>query len=154
SSLFVGDESTWIPTAVDDLYARVVEHPDFSKGADFAEKLRGQLDQATRQVVLLAAELLYVLLLPQASGASAKRDAINSVLAVASSPVELPDDLATALGHGVADYGAAFSYRYWQYVFLLEFARVWVRLDTNEQSHLLSDADAFREMVFGLPEKG
>jgi MoxR-like ATPase len=153
-SLFTKSVATWSAQVVDDLYTRVVEHPDFSKGASFAEKLEGQVHGAPQSVVLLAAEMLYVLLLPQATDGTAKRALIEQVLAATSTPAAIPADLAEALSHGVADYGAAFSHRYWQYVFLLEFARAWVALNAEDKSELLKNPEAFRAMVFALPEKG
>lgn len=153
-SLFADVGGTWGAPAVDDLHSRVVENPDFSKGADFAEKLKGQVRGASQSVVLLAAEMLYVLLLPQATNGAAKQASIEKVLAAWPTPPGIPSDLSEALSDGVADYGAAFSHRYWQYVFLLEFARVWVALTGEETSALLSDPQAFRAMVFTLPEKG
>ncbi len=50
SSLFSPARPAWSVDAVAELYERVVEKPDWSKGPDFSEKLRGQLDGAPADV--------------------------------------------------------------------------------------------------------
>src|SRR5216683_800939 len=54
---------TWTASAADEMLRRVQDAPDSGK-APFLAKLRRQLDGAPHEVVLLAAELLYLQVLP------------------------------------------------------------------------------------------
>jgi hypothetical protein len=152
-SLFAPDRRIWASDQVLELYRRVVENPDFGE-AEFAPKLLGQLAGASDDVVVFAGELLYVLLLTQYSGQKSKLDTLTRILDAGTTPVVIPPALVEALSHGLASYGAAVAWRYWQYVFLLEFARAWTELPDNERSWLLSDADRFHNFVAQLPDKG
>ena len=152
-SLFSPDRPIWTAAVVADLYERFVENPDESS-ADFVQKLRGQLAGASRNVVQLAAEVLYVLLLPQHTSSAARRKSVEVILEESPETIEFPEDLAAGLVGGIASYGAALTQRFAQYVFLLEFARAWTRLADEERADLLSDVERFREFVFSLPRKG
>lgn len=152
-SLFTPGRHVWAVGPVSELYRRFVENPDESKDADFVQKLRGQLEGASREVVQLAAEMLYILLLPQDTDGKTKSKNVAAILSVSPEPIALPDDLSDALGHGIASYGAALTRRFPQYVFLLEFAREWTQLSGERRAALLSDADDFYEFVIMLPRK-
>jgi 5-methylcytosine-specific restriction enzyme B len=153
-SLFLPGRPVWSGDHVEDLYHRFVEQPDESPNVSFTDKLRLQTADADPDVVLLAAEVLYLLLLPQATGGTTKRARVDAVLA--GSPVlgAVPDDLASALDSGIASYGAALAQRFPQYVFLLEFARAWKHLRATDRDDQLGDPWRFREFVFTLPRKG
>ena len=153
-SLFTPGQSVWTRAHVDDLYRRFVENPDETPNASFPEKLLSQTEDADPLVVQLAAEVFYVLLLPQASGGSTKRAHISAVLAGAPSLAPLPTDLAIPLDGGIASYGAALAHRFPQYSFLLEFARSWKRLESGERETLLTDPWRFRDHLLTLPRKG
>jgi hypothetical protein len=152
-SLFTPDRRIWTADQVLELYRRVVENPDLGE-EEFAPKLLGQLAGASDDVVAFAGELLYVLLLTQHSGQKSKLDTLTPILDAGSAPVVVPRDLVEAFSHGIASYGAAVAHRYWQYVFLLEFARAWTALPDQQQSQLLSGADQFHDFVAQLPTKG
>jgi hypothetical protein len=152
-SLFAPGRAIWSRGSANELYRRFVGNPDESK-LDFVQKLQGQLEGASGDVVQLAAEVLYVLLLgPDYKNPAIKRESIKTILNVSPEPVPLPDDLSEALAHGIASYGAALSQRQPQYIFLLEFARSWVELETERREALLSDADQFYEFLLSLPQK-
>jgi 5-methylcytosine-specific restriction protein B len=153
-SLFTPGQPVWTQAHVDDLYSRFVEHPDETPNANFPDKLQAQTADADPLVVQLAAELLYVLLLPQATGGGTKRAHVGAVLAGSGSLDPLPADLAMALDSGIASYGAALAHRFPQYSFLLEFARSWKRLDSGDRETLLADPWRFRDHLFALPRKG
>lgn len=153
-SLFTPGKPIWATPSVAELYERFVENPDEEKNVDFAVKLVGQLDGSSADVYQLAAEMLYILLVPQHTDAATRRKQVDTVLAASPDPVELPDDLAAGFDGGIASYGAALTRRFEQYVFLCEFARAWVALEANERDRLLADASAFRDFVFQLPRKG
>jgi hypothetical protein len=153
-SLFTSGRHVWSTGSITELYHRVVDNPDWSKGSDFAQKLRGQLEGAPQDVFLLAAEALYILLLPQDTNPKTKRESVVTILNGAPEPMTLPDDPSEALEHGIASYGAALAHRFPQYVFLLEFAREWVQLPGQRREKLLSDPDEFDEFMTTLPRKG
>ncbi len=152
-SMFTPGRDIWSPGPVNELYRRFVENPDESKD-DFTVKLVRQLQGGSPEVFQLAAEVLFVLLMPQDTDAATRRKGVETVLSASPEPVELPNDLAAAFDGGIASYGAALTQRFNQYVFLCEFARAWTELDAQERDDLLSDAYRFREFVFSLPRKG
>ena len=153
-SLFTPGQEIWTAVPVTELYERFVENPDEAKDVDFTAKLVGQLEGAPAAVYQLAAEMLYILLVPQHYDAATRRKQVDTVLAASPEPVELPDDLATAFEGGIASYGAALTRRFDQYVFLCEFVRAWVPSGPEERERLLSDASVFRDFVLQLPRKG
>lgn len=152
-SLFTPGREIWSEISITDLYGRLLERGNDDRGADFLYRLRGVLDGAGDDVVQLAAEVLYVLLLSQDTRPVRKRDNILAVLDLASRPVAMPEEFSNALGHGIASYGPALSQRFSQYTFLLEFANAWTRYDDAERKAILSDPDRFHDIVFSLPRK-
>ncbi len=153
-SLFTPGRPVWSTEPVAELYRRVVDKPDWSKGSDFAQKLLGQLEGASQDVFLLAAEVLCILLLPQDTNPKTKRGSVVTILNGAPEPMALPDDLSEAMEHGIASYGAALAHRFPQYAFLLEFAREWAQLPGQRRETFLSDPDEFDEFLTTLPSKG
>ncbi len=153
TSLFAPDREIWTESLVSELYDRFVLNPDLTS-ADFVAKLRGQLEGATDDVVQLAAELMYLLLLPQSFDSSTRRAHVKAVLDIMAAPVTVPDEFDAALDGAFADYGAALTKRFEQYTFLVEFARAWVVLAAARRAELLGDPKAFRAFIVGLPKKG
>lgn len=152
-SLFTAGSEIWVPEPVSVLYERFVENPDEAKG-NFVPKLVGQLEGTSADVVQLAAEMLYVLLLPQDTAGAGKRELVEEVLRASPEPVTVPDELAGALDRGIASFGAALAHRFRQYVFLCEFARSWVALQSGERGELLGDGLAFQEFLKTVPRQG
>jgi MoxR-like ATPase len=153
TSLFTPDREIWTQASISELYDRFVLNPDVSS-ADFFVKLRGQLDGAPDDVTQLAAELVYVLLLPQSFDPTTRRAHLQAVLDAMANPVAVPAEFDAALDDAFADYGAALTKRFEQYRFLLEFARAWVALSQDRRGELLADPKLFRQFVASLPQKG
>ncbi len=88
----------WTAEAAEDLRARVEDNP--IDGADQGQwdKLDKQLDGASRAVVLLAAELVFLREHPvRTARPETRRDHVDRVLAHLDSPVDLPEPMAQAL---------------------------------------------------------
>jgi len=153
TTLFTPDREIWTEAVTSELYEEFVLNPDVSS-ADFIAKLRGQLDGASDGAVQLAAELVYVLLLPQEFDPNARRAHVQAILDLMAKPVALPAELSAALDGSFADYGAALMRRFEQYSFLIEFSRAWVVLEVGRRTELLSDHTLFREFIETLPKKG
>jgi 5-methylcytosine-specific restriction protein B len=153
-SLLAPGLAVWQPGVADDFYERFVVNEEFGEGG-FVERIRRQLAQAPRETVVLAGELVYLNVLPQADPhGTTKRGLVNEVLALAAPPVPLPDDLAAALEHGIATFGAAMAHRWPQLRFLAEFARAWTNLPLDERAAGLDDPWAFKRVAFALPVQG
>jgi hypothetical protein len=152
-SLFTPGRTIWAPGPVEDLYERFVGSPDESKGVDFTRKLVGQLAGAPAGVFQLAAEMYYVLLVPQHTDGGGRRAAVEAVLNASPAPVAIPTELADLQG-GIASYGAALTQRFNQYVFLCEFARAWVSREPADREELLNDGFAFQAFLADVPHKG
>jgi len=152
-SLFTPGRTIWASGPVEDLYERFVRNPDESKGFDFTRKLIGQLAGAPADVFQLAAEMYYVLLVPQHTDGRARRAAVETVLNASPEPVAIPTELADIQG-GIASYGAALTQRFNQYVFLCEFARAWVSREPADREELLNDGFAFQIFLADVPHKG
>lgn len=147
-SLFTPGKPIWSEATVQDLYHRFVEHPDTSTDS-FEAKFQKQLAGAPPDTIQLAAELLYVHLLPGGStGGPHKRNLINRVLGWSSSPVAIPAGLDIALDKGLAAEGMAFKiHRPMLLEYLLEFIRKWWSLDEAARSRALEDPWRFKEAV-------
>lgn len=152
-SMFTPGRQIWGSKPVSELYRRFVENPDESKD-DFTTKLVRQLHGASADVFQLAAEMFYVLLLPQDTDPRGKQHGVEVVLDASPQPVDLPDELVAALDGGIASYGAALTQRFSQYVFLCEFARAWIGNTEAARRELLTDGYRFRAFVADVPHKG
>jgi hypothetical protein len=152
-SLFTPTIIAWTLANAEDLHRRVVEQPDFESGGGFIEKLKLQLQGAEPNVVQLAAEVLYLHLASQDFSPATKRQYVHDLLAENGLPTELPPDASEALETGIADYGAALAFRYWQYSFLIRFVVAWKQLESQERERLLGSPDEFRRFLFSIPSK-
>lgn len=155
-SLFEPSALVWTPEVTAELKRRVVDGFDPKPGT-FTDKLVGQLEGATQEVHLLMAELLYVHLLPLASGsASADRKLaiVNDVGARAPRPFAVPDALVGPLGIGILNGGVGFNTnRYYLVSMLIELADAWVRLPAAERASTLADPYRFKRFIVDLPQQ-
>lgn len=151
-SLFTPSRAIWTLENLRDLRKRFVEAPDLTK-ATFAVKFENQLAGAPADTIQLAAELIYTHFLIAANiGGAAKRRLITRVLSWLPAPLTIPDDLNTALDHGIADTGVAFkTYRPHQLWLLVEFAVRWKELPGGERERLLTDPWAFKAFLETVP---
>lgn len=153
-SLFTPGQPIWTLANLNELYRRLMHELDTSQ-ASFVTKFERQLAGASPAVYQLAAESLYIHVLfayrTSISGAK-KRSLINTVLNWSPTPVSMPEELNQALSDGLAKMGVAFGvYRPFQLGFLLEFARSWKGIPSEERARLEEDPWALKEMLFSLP---
>ncbi|GIH24788.1 hypothetical protein Aph01nite_30980 [Acrocarpospora phusangensis] len=149
-SSFVPGLRTWTPEAADELFQRFVENFDGSSD-EFLVKLKRQIAEGEDQTIVLAAELLYLNVMPLSPatiGADRKFEILSSVLSWASVEAKVPDDLAAAASPGYMKGGQAFlNYRWAQFAFLIRLARLLVKLSLNEREAALRDPWRFRELA-------
>ncbi|MDQ3152077.1 MAG: restriction endonuclease, partial [Actinomycetota bacterium] len=146
-------EAAWTPDVAADLRRRIIDNADAGPGT-FRDKLRAQLDGAPRATYLLAAELLFLQVVPLHNvGVDTKRHRIGSVLSWLQPPAQLPDDLDAALGlPGILNGGAGFNVQIWRQMgWLLSFVEHWWQQPEPDRAAALEDPWAFRAVVAAMP---
>jgi 5-methylcytosine-specific restriction protein B len=146
-----GHESAWSAESIGELYKRFNENQLLGSeaGGKFLSKWAQQLDGASDEVRLLAAELLLVHFL--FAGSVTKRgklSVINSSLD--GTDVELPNDAIAveALGQGIGHPGIGFNTRRdRQIAYLIDFVKRLKELPVAERTALLADAWALRDFA-------
>jgi 5-methylcytosine-specific restriction protein B len=136
---------SWTPENALEAVARIADSPDTS-GASFMVKLRGQLEGASRGVVLLVAELLYIQALPLTNvGADTKRKRIMTVLGWLPDAPRIPSAIDAGFeAAGSFNGGTGFNVQVWaQVVWLLRFVQGWTTLAPERQQAALADPDVF-----------
>jgi 5-methylcytosine-specific restriction enzyme B len=148
-SLFA-DDIVWSIAAADDFHNRFVVQEDLSD-ATFMQKLDGQLADAPRETVLLAADIVYVNCLAVWDMKRATKLArIEGILGLLPDRPPLTGVLADALDAGIARLGQA-NTQVWLHVrYLAELARDWTRLSADRRDELLTDPWAFKTYLSGL----
>jgi 5-methylcytosine-specific restriction enzyme B len=150
-SLFTPGTAIWTAENIADLEERFVGHPDASKRS-FIEKFQDQLAGAPSPTIQLAAELMFVNMLPVSdSGAGMKRSLIARVLSWGADHVKLPVDLEPAMEHGISNFGPALAQRPFHLAFLIGFLKKWKSLSDDERGDLLADPWGFKDLVVSLP---
>lgn len=137
----------WNRETAGDLRARFVERPDTSSDT-FLVKLRRQLDGVPDETIVLAAELLYVSLVPlrrEQTGIPRKRSILTEVLSRAERRIEVPDDLDAALTGFVLGGQAFLNYRWAQFQFLVLLVERLASLSPAERQEILDDPWGFRD---------
>ena len=145
-SMFTPGKAVWSEGPVEDFYRRFVVNSD-ETAASFEEKLRRQLADAPSETAQLAAELLYVYLLPanRARG-KFKRGLINVALGLHG--LLMPAELDAALDQGMVSEGQGFHQQRFHYLrYLLEFVRTWWKHAPDERERGLIDPWAFKKMA-------
>ena len=153
-SLFAPGRPIWSLATIDKLHPVLVERPG-APGSSFEAWLRDQLAEADPETILLAAELLYVHLLPAVGiRPEVKRGQIRRVLGWAREPIAagIPPELDKALDAGVARAEQAFlAGRPFQLAFLLDAVRRWKQLPEDERARALADPWEFKRALFEMP---
>jgi len=151
-SLFTPGQQIWTLAVAEDLYERYNGHPDTSSDR-FEVKLRRQLEGAPDATLQLMAESIFVhFLVVDDIGGAVKRALVQQVLSWMRSPTTIPSDLEGALNRGLAGGGLAFkTLRPFQLHFLVEFTRLWKRLNGDDRREALSDPWRFKEFVWQVP---
>ena len=119
----------------------------------FVDKLRRQLAGAPQGTAQLAAELLYVYLMPPDDiGVAAKRQLLAEALALCPEPPSVPSELDAALDGGFARAGTAYhTQRDRQLAWLVRFVQAWKALPAERQEAALADPWAFRAVADSVP---
>ncbi|MCZ7531722.1 MAG: hypothetical protein M5U31_16165 [Acidimicrobiia bacterium] len=102
------------------------------------------------------AELMYLhLLVTVTTTKETKQKLIATVLGFMRTPVELPDELVPALGHGLVNPGTYFNTGRWaQLGFLIELGIKFKGLGSAERSEVMGDPWAFRDMAYSITGQG
>ena len=144
---------TWTRSAASEMLRRVQDEPDLGK-ASFLAKLERQLHGAPREVVLLAAELLYLQVLPLSNvKAATKHERIEMVLSWLDPRPVLPSEMADGLSaEGVFHGGVGFNVQIWQQLlWLCRFVFSWQELPEGDRQAALADPWAFRRVAAATP---
>ncbi|MFH8249482.1 McrB family protein [Microbacterium sp. B2969] len=145
-------QPTWTASNAVDLRHRVSQNN--VSPASFLEKLRGELEGASDGVIVLAAELLYLQVLPLVNvGAKTKIERVGTVLAWTASGARLDVGLLAGLeAEGTFHGGAGFNIRIWQHVpWLCRFVEHWTTLDAATREQALRNPWAFRDVALATP---
>jgi MoxR-like ATPase len=146
-SLFTPGSQIWTEALVVELDS-AVSAVDRSEGT-FGDKLAAQLRPLSPSAVQLAAELLYVALLPESdTGSARKEEHVIGVLSLLTPPAPLPNELAQALPFGIATFGqGGRNVRDASLRYLTSFLLAWKRLDDDARQEALGDPWQFRKLA-------
>ncbi|MFC4062002.1 McrB family protein [Planomonospora corallina] len=149
-SSFAPGLDAWTLPAARELLHRFVENYDGSSD-EFLVKLKRQISAASDGALVLAAELLYLNLLPLNAGTvgpERKSEIIGTVLSWTSRETAVPADLAEAASNASIKGGQAFlNYRWAQFAFLIRVTVRLLELPAPERERLLDDPWAFRDLA-------
>ena len=141
-SLF-GEESLWTLEHVRDLKERFLGNPIEGADRTFFEKLKEQLDGAPGEVIRLAAEVVWFLVLfPMwsATKPETKRDQIRDVWGWSGADLLETPFLADEALKGVGHPGTAYlTRRYEQFGFVLEVVKAWKGMPATERDELMTE---------------
>jgi 5-methylcytosine-specific restriction enzyme B len=145
-SLFT-DRRIWTVEALQAIDARV-SLSDVGSGS-WLDKFETQLDVLGADEILLGAELVFVLLLPQSdTRAATKREQLSRVLALLPDAPMVPARLDAAFdGGGVANFSTAKSWTPALLRFIIRLAIRLKELTESQRDAVLADAWAFRDVV-------
>jgi len=150
-SLFTPGVPIWSLEVVGDFKRRFADAEDGT--GSFMEQFEGQLFGAPAATVQLAAEMLYVYLLPfvpSAIGPDKKRLLLEEVLHWHQDPVTLPGEVRDSLHAGLLRPGQNYSIaRPRQLSWLTRFVASWKSLDPAARELALDDPWEFRRLVEG-----
>ncbi|HEV7162834.1 MAG TPA: AAA family ATPase [Solirubrobacteraceae bacterium] len=149
-SLFTPGRMVWTAAAAEELAVAVAE--DDTSNRDFADKLADHLRPLSPESQQLAAEILYLVLLPESNTTSERKmEHVGRVLSLLPSEVSLPEDLLAPLSQGFSTFGQGTRAHRHEFIrYLARFARDWKHLPHEEQAHMLEDPWAFQRFVDGV----
>ncbi len=151
-SVFAAGRTVWDAETVNALHTRWTEAEKVD-GKTFVENLAVQLDGASDAEKLLMAEVVAIQILPiaRAIGHAKKTEKVQSVLALMEHPVSIPVVFDEAFGGGAFHPGTAMMSRINHAItIILNLAKAWVALDSEEQERVLDDPLAWRGLVLSL----
>ncbi len=144
----------WTSSALNSLDEYFIKRPELGDGK-FLEKLTKQLAPTDAAVKQLVAEMMWLLYLcPSSLTASHKRKTIESIWAWSDEAVPtdsrwLDDDVLA----GVGSAGPGFNQNQWrELVFLINFLRLFMALNPDNQKAVLEDGWKFDEWLRQVPD--
>ena len=143
----------WRPELLESIHKAFVATPD-EGDRSFIDKFRDQIQPAGTEVIRLAAELLAVyFLFPSNVGGFRKRQVVNEVLGWAGDNLPEPHLLFQAFEHGIGSGGQGYNTRRpFEIAFLIEFAKVWKALPSEQQQAAANDPWKFQEVIDGTED--
>ncbi len=152
-SLLFEQVSLWRPELLESIHKAFVATPD-EGDRSFIDKFRDQIQPTGTEVIRLAAELLAVyFLFPSNVGGFRKRQVVNEVLGWAGD--NLPENhlVSLAFEHGIGSGGQGYNTRRpFEIAFLIEFAKAWKTLPTEQQKAAANDPWKFQELIDGTED--
>jgi 5-methylcytosine-specific restriction protein B len=152
-SLLFEQTSLWRPELLESIHKAFVATPD-EGDRSFIDKFRDQIKPAGTDVIRLAAEFLAVyFLFPSNVGGFRKRQVVNEVLDWSGD--NLPENhlVSVAFEHGIGSGGQGYNTRRpFEIAFLIEFAKAWKALPTEQQQAAASDPWKFQELIDGTED--
>ena len=147
-SAFAPGRPAWSAANVAALRAAFVDHIDTGKDS-FVTKLSRQLSESPDDVVLLAAEMLSLILLPLADwGRDTKRKRVKEVLLLMNEPVHILPDVSAAMDYGVFNGSLGFTTLLWRALStVIEVAAAWWKLDEAGREDAWQDPWSWRSLV-------
>lgn len=149
-SVLFEQASLWRPELLESIHKAFVATPD-EGDRSFIDKFRDQIQPTGTEVIRLAAELLAVyFLFPSNVGGFRKRQVVNEVLGWAGR--NLPENhlVSLAFAHGIGSGGQGYNTRRpFEIAFLIEFAKAWKALPTEQQKAAANDPWKFQELIDG-----
>ena len=147
-SLLFEQASLWRPELLESIHKAFVATPD-EGDRSFIDKFRDQIQPAGTEVIRLAAELLVVyFLFPSNVGGFRKRQVVNEVLGWAGDNLPETHLLSQAFEHGIGSGGQGYNTRRpFEIAFLIEFAKRWKALSSEQQQAAANDPWKFQELV-------
>jgi len=145
---------SWSSESAQELHVRIIENSNMGAGT-FMEKLQVQLNGASRATHLLAAELMYLHVLPLGNVTPrTKRQRMRTVLSWLEPRAQLPPDLDDALdAPGAFSGGTGFNVQIWQQIgWLLAFVQHWWHQPEDLRLDALRDPWIFRDVVASHPK--
>lgn len=144
----------WTAEHAEYLRSAIEDHLDLGSRS-FFEKLQGQLADAPREVVLLAAEIIYLRGVPLENVTPAKkRDHVQTILSWLSDVPPIPTVMEEGTHSGGSFHGGqGYNQQLWkQMVWLARFTIAWDNLANNDRAKALEDPWRFRSVVAHLAD--
>ncbi len=136
-SLFAPEKRIWTSELVAEVEPRLGAE-SLDPTLSFVQKIVLQLEGASESAWQLSAEMLYVILLSEHdTGAAVKLKHVQAVLDHVPG-VTVPEDLASALGTGIAGYAQVKTRRDYFVRYFTEFLRRWTAETAEARAHLLA----------------
>ena len=147
------ETTIWTISAAEELRSRIEDDPKEGKAFTQWEKLDEQLKGASDDVILLAAELVFLREHPlRSSSPNTRRFHIERVLSHLQDPVEIPSQMESWLSRprGKAGFtsGQGYNGRLWKHlIWTAIFIKHLQSLPDSDREHLKSDAWAFQKAM-------